>query len=381
MEAEQSTGDPAGVPAPLATDLDGGCPMDVETSQGVGPARRGRLTSGIEAWLVTRYDEVDAALVDPRLVLSAPDVEADLVARGELPQRFAGQFQRARRSLLSTDPPEHTRLRGLVASSFTARRVEALRPRAERICVDLATALGEESGVVDLVDSYALPLPVLMICELLGVPPEDRETFRGWTNAIVFDQGDGPAVARYRAASASLDDYFGALVEHKRDHPADDLTSALVAAHDGGTSLDAAELRTMLALLLVAGHETTVNLIGSSVLTLLRSPGQFTALRAHPELMASAVEECLRHVGPVGFSSLRFTTADIELGEVTIPAGQAVALGLWAADHDRRRFPDPADFDIARSDNRHLAFGRGAHFCVGANLARMEAQVAVRTLR
>ncbi len=261
--------------------------------------------------------------------------------------------------------------------------MDALRPRAEQVCEDLALALGKESAsgdAVDLVDSYALPLPVVMICELLGVPTEDREDFRKWTNAIVFDQGDGPAVARYQAASASLDDYFGALVERKRDHPADDLTSALVAAHDGGSSLDAAELRTMLALLLVAGHETTVNLIGSSVLTLLRSPRQFAALRAHPELMADAVEECLRHVGPVGFSSLRFTTADLELGEVTIPAGQAVALGLWAADHDRGRFPDPAEFDIGRPDNRHLAFGRGAHFCVGANLARMEAQVAVHTL-
>jgi cytochrome P450 len=341
------------------------------------------LATGIGAWLVSRYAEVSAALGDPRLVMSAPDIEANLVERGELPQRFGSLFQRKSKSLLSTDPPDHTRLRKLVASSFTVRRVESLRPRTEAICEELATAMGKQATagqVVDLVDSYAFPLPVLMICELLGVPAEDREKFRGWTNAIVFDQGDEASVAAYRAAVASLDEYFGALIEAKRAHPGDDLTSALVAAHDDVDRLDSGELRTMLSLLLVAGHETTVNLIGNSVLMLLRNPDQLAALRADTALMANAVEECLRHVGPVAFSSMRFSTVDIVLGEVTIPAGQVVALGLWAADHDPDQFPDPHRFDITREDNGHVAFGRGAHFCVGANLARMEAQVAIKVL-
>jgi cytochrome P450 len=383
VDTQTASGDPATVPAPLLSDPATGRPVDVGASNGIGPARRGRLANGIVAWLVTRYDEVEAALADPRLVMSAPDVEAELVRRGELPQSFAAQFQRRSKSLLSTDPPEHTRLRTLVASSFTNRRVEALRPRARQICDDLAAALSAEAAggrPVDLVDAFAFPLPVLMICELLGVPSEDREVFREWTNAIVFDQGDEGSVAKYRAASASLDEYLGALIEKKRHHPAEDLTSALVAACDEEASIDAAELRTMLVLLLVAGHETTVNLIGSSVLALLRSPDQFAALRARPELTANAVEECLRHVGPVAFSSMRFSTAEVELGEVTIPAGQAVAMGLWTADHDSNRFRDSDRFDITREDNRHLAFGRGAHFCLGANLARMEAQTAVHAL-
>ncbi|MBP2330452.1 cytochrome P450 [Kibdelosporangium banguiense] len=378
MAVQFSPGDPARIPAPLVPDPAGG-----GTPAAVCPAHRGRLVTGIDAWLVTRYGEVSAALSDPRLVMSAPEIEADLVERGELPQRFGSLFQRKSKSLLSTDPPDHTRLRKLVASSFTARRVDGLRPRAEEICEQLTTAMSEQAAageVVDLVSSYAFPLPVLMICELLGVPVEDHETFRQWTNAIVFDQGDEASVAAYRAAVTGLDGYFGALIETKRTNPGEDLTSALVAVHDDGDRLDSTELRTMLSLLLVAGHETTVNLISSSILMLLRHPDQLDALRADAGLMPNAVEECLRHVGPVAFSAMRFSTADIELGEVTVPAGQVVSLGLWAADHDPDRFPAPDRFDITREDNAHMAFGRGTHFCIGANLARMEAQVALTVL-
>ncbi|MEV4312478.1 cytochrome P450 [Actinocrispum sp. NPDC049592] len=342
-----------------------------------GPARRGRLTTGIDAWLVTRYDEVAAGLGDARLVMSAPAIEAELVARGELPQRFGSMFQRRTKSLLSTDPPDHTRLRKLVARSFTARRVEDLRPRAEKVCAELADAMAASSGQpVDLVGAYAFPLPVLMICELLGVPADDREQFRTWTNAIVFDQGDKASMDAYRTAVASLDSYFGVLVEKKRSDPGDDLTSALVAEDQ----LEPDELRMMLSLLLVAGHETTVNLIGNSVLTLLRNPYQLALLRANPSLVPAAVDECLRLAGPVAFSSMRFATTDIPLPDMTIPAGSVVALGLWTADHDPTHFPQPYRFDITRTGNSHLAFGRGVHFCVGAPLARMEAEVAIGTL-
>jgi cytochrome P450 len=214
-----SAGDPAQRPLPL-----------IHAPAAACPAHRGRLVTGIDAWLVTRHAEVSAALSDPRLVMCAPDIEADLVRRGELSQRFSSLFQRRSKSLLSTDPPDHTRLRKLVAGSFTARRVQNLRPRAESICEQLVATMREQAAghVVDLVSAYAFPLPVLMICELLGVPAEDRDVFRDWTNAIVFDQGDEASVAAYRAAVTGLDDYFGALIDTKRAHPGDDLTSALI---------------------------------------------------------------------------------------------------------------------------------------------------------
>jgi len=369
------TGDPAGKPLPVLSSA-------VPDPAGIGPARRGRLTTGIDSWLVTRYEEVTAALTDPRLVMSAPPIEEDLVRRGALPQRFGSMFQRRSKNLLSTDPPDHTRLRKLVASSFTARRVDNLRTRAEEICAGLATTMAGEAAAgqpVDLVRHYAFPLPVMMICELLGVPAGDQEKFRQWTNAIVFDQGDDASMAAYRAAVSGLDEYFGTLVDLKRAQPSQDLTSALIAAHDDD-GLDSDELRTMLSLLLVAGHETTVNLIANSVLTLLRNPDELKVLRTDMDLLPAAVDECLRLVGPVAFSSMRFTTTDIELNEQTIPAGEVVSLGLWTANHDPMQFPDPHRFDITRTDNAHIAFGRGAHFCIGANLARMEAQIAIGTL-
>ncbi|WP_188316642.1 cytochrome P450 family protein [Solihabitans fulvus] len=350
---------------------------------GVGPARPGRLVSGIEAWLVTRYHEVIAALTDPRLVMSAPDVEADLVRRGVLPKRFGTLFQRKAKTLVSSDPPDHTRLRALVGKTFTARRVESMRGRAREICaglVDEMTRAAEAGEVVDLVDSFAFPLPVMVISELMGVPAEDREDFRRWSDAIVFDQGDEASIAAYTRAAASLDEYFGRLVEAKRVDPGDDLVSGLIAAHDSGDRLDEAELRTMLSLLLIAGHETTVNLIANGVLLLTRNPAQFAALRAQPALVPVAVEEFLRHVGPVAFSSMRFTTEDVRFGEVIVPAGEVVALGLWAADHDPARFAEPHRLDVTRGDNPHLAFGHGTHFCVGASLARMEAEVAIGAL-
>ncbi|MBV9845262.1 MAG: cytochrome P450 [Kutzneria sp.] len=375
MPAASSTGDPTQVPAPLTA-------KDI-TVGGIGPVCRGRLTTGIDAWLVTRYDEVAAALTDHRLVMSAPEIQADLVARGELPERFGSLFQRRTKTLLSTDPPEHTRLRRLVNPSFVGRRIEALRPRAQEICDGLAAAMAvsADSGqAVDVISSFAFPLSVMMICELLGVPAKDREKFREWSQAIVFDHGDRESVAAYAQGAASLDEYFGTLVECKRTQPAEDLVSQLVASYELEPVTDDAELRAMLSLLLIAGYETTANLIGNSVLLLSRHPDQLAVLRHDPTLLPAAVEECLRHVGPVAFSSMRFTTDDIQFGEVTVPRGQVVALGLWAADHDPERFTDPNTFDVSRKDNTHLAFGRGAHFCVGAALARMEAQVGLGTL-
>lgn len=380
MAATSSAGDPTRVPAPLLPEPENqpGCPAS-DHGPGIGPTRRGHLITGIRAWLVTRYEEVAAALTDTRLVMSAPEIQADLVRRGELPERFANLFQRRTKTLLSTDAPDHTRLRAMVNPSFAGRRIEELRPRAQEICDELLAEM-ERARIVDLIDSFAFPLSVRMICELLGVPSQDTEKFREWSHAIVFDHGDEESVAAYGKAMAGLDQYFGALIDAKRAAPGDDLASQLVEAYSTEEDADDAELRSMLSLLLVAGHETTANLIGNSVLLLLRNPDQLAALRADPALLPTAVEECLRLVGPVAFSSMRFTSEDVQFGEVTVPAGEIVALGLWTAGHDPAKFPDPLRFDVGRKVNPHLAFGRGAHFCIGANLARMEAQIALGSL-
>ncbi|GAA0648519.1 cytochrome P450 [Kutzneria viridogrisea] len=381
MAATSSAGDPVRVPEPLLPAARA-CPAS-GSAAAVGPAHRGRLVTGIESWLVTRYQEVAAALSDPRLVMSAPRIQQELVDRGALPERFGSLVQRRTRTLLSTDPPEHSQLRRLVNPSFSGRTVDLLRERARQVCGDLVYAMRERSRrgeVVDLVDEFAFPLSVTMICQLLGTPAEDRERFREWSQAIVFDHGDAESVAAYQHAMAAMDEYFGELIAAKRAAPAEDLVSQLVAADDERGGEDPAELRSMLSLLMIAGHETTANLIASGVLELLRNPEQLAALRADPGLLNPTVEECLRHAGPVAFSSMRFTTEEIRFGEVLVPRGEVVSLGLWAADHDPAHFPDPDAFDVHRRGDPHLAFGRGAHFCVGANLARMQAQVALGTL-
>lgn len=286
-------------------------------------------------------------------------------------------------SFLLLDPPDHNRLRGLVSKAFTARRIQRLRPGIERLVDRLADGL-RAAGSADLIADFAYPLPVTVICQLLGVPTEDQVRFRGWSAAlargldpeIVLPAGTGE---RRHAARAELHAYFAELTERRAVEPGDDLISALVALRDSGSGLSTAELLATCTLLLVAGHETTVNLIGNGMLTLLRHPDQLATLRADPDLIAGAVEELLRYDPPVQLTG-RVALADTTLAGQPIPAGQPVVLLLAAANRDPTVFADPDRLDLRREPSRHLAFGLGIHFCLGAPLARLEAEIALRAL-
>jgi cytochrome P450 len=283
-------------------------------------------------------------------------------------------------NMLDTDPPDHERLRALVSKAFTPRLIERLRPRVQAISDGLLDAV-QDRGEMDLIDDYAFPLPITVIAELLGVPAEDRNNFREWSDAAV----SGNASQEYMEQiliphMQAFTDYLRALFEEKRSNPKDDLVSALVRAEEAGDRLSEDELLGMVFLLLVAGHETTVNLIGNGVLALLQHPDQLRKLKEDPSLIKPAVEELLRYDGPVETSTERFAREDVEIGDQVIPRGEMVLVVLAAADHDPERFSDPDELDITRTDNRHLAFGKGIHHCLGAPLARMEGQIAISTL-
>jgi cytochrome P450 len=331
------------------------------------PVRRVDLADG-PVWLVTRFDDVRAALADPRLSknwrhLLPPEARAD--APGEQDPM-----------MLMRDPPDHTRLRKLVSRSFTARRIAALRPRVAEIAAELLDAVPGDAPF-DLMERYAFPLPVQVICELLGVPAADRDRFGAWSRVLIDqsspeDAGD---------ADAHLHAYLAELIARRRAEPDGALIGALAqVADEDGDRLSESELVAMATLLLIAGHETTTNLLGNAVLALLTHPDQLALLRARPELMPRAVEEFLRFDGPVWNATYRFTTEDVEIGGVTIPAASAVQLTLGSANRDDARFPDAAQLRIDRDAGGHVAFGHGIHFCLGAPLARIEGEVALSAL-
>lgn len=348
-----------------------------------GPVHHVRFPTGDESWLVIGHAEVRAAFADPRLrndVRHSADFEDDgLYAVG--------------RNMLQVDPPDHTRLRSLVAREFTARRVRALRPRVEEAAGALLDAVAAD-GRADLVAAYAYPLPLTIICELLGVPEADRAAFRTWSTRVVAL--DDPE--RSAKASQEMAVYLAGLAEEKRrqrDAAESDLLHALVRTHhsdsdgdsdsdsDSGDRLAPEELLGMAFLLLVAGHETTVNLIANSVQLLLGNPEQLAALRAAPDLLEGAVEETLRLESPAPAGTYRYPVEPVDLGGVRIPAGARVVLSIAAANRDPALFPAPERFDIRRdpaTTRAHLAFGNGLHHCLGAPLARLEATLALRLL-
>ncbi|KAA6213173.1 cytochrome P450 [Streptomyces albofaciens JCM 4342] len=323
------------------------------------------------AWLIVGYDEVRAALADHRFAKDWSRADGALVDNEVL-----AEWQLT--NMLDADPPQHTRLRKLVAREFTTRRVEALRPRVQQITDELLDAmLAAPDGRADLVEALAFPLPMTVICELLGVPDIDRQSFRAWSNELVSPTEQEATMTAAREMTAYLD----GLIEAKRRSPGEDLLSALVRTSDeDGDQLSRQELLGMAFLLLVAGHETTVNLISNGVRALLRHPAQLAALRADPALLDNAVEEMLRYDGPVETATWRFTAEPVEIGGVEIPAGEVVLVGLAGADRDPERFDAPDTFDITRETRGHVAFGHGIHFCLGAPLARLEGRTAVRTL-
>jgi cytochrome P450 len=318
------------------------------------PGRRGR------PWLITRYDDVRAALADPRLFKDFRKVS---------PVSGTGAFAT---NMLDTDPPDHERLRRLVAAAFTMRRVELLRPRISEITSDLLSAM-EGLAEVDLIDAFAFPLPVTVICELLGIPVDDRDKFRAWTAELLSDTS---VPVQARAASQGMSDYFQALISERRDVPADDMVTALIQARDHEDRLSENELIAMLFLLLVAGHETTVNLIASGTLALLTHPAALDRLRSDPSRLPSAVEELLRFTSPVSHGTFRMTGCPVTVGNVIIPEHRQVWPLISSANRDPARFPRPDEVDLDRDTSGHLAFGHGIHYCLGAPLARLEATIA-----
>ena len=334
------------------------------------PVAEVRMPGYGRAWVVTRYADARAALADPRL-------SRDMSRWPGEPRSRPSEARGVATHMLHADPPDHTRLRRPVQKAFTPGRVAQLRPRTTRIAAGLADELAAADGVVDLLAAYARPLPVTVLCELLGVPEADRARIAA--TVLRYDAaGEMPQVEEDLAA------YFTGLLAARRAGPGDDLLSALISVSDradetaGG--LTVTELVSTAFLLVMAGFDTTVNLIASGVLALLTHPGEMARLRADGSLLPGAVEELLRFTGPVNHANDRFTTETVSIGGVAIPAGEWVIIALPAANRDPARFPGPERFDPGRDTSGHIAFGHGIHYCLGAPLARMEAEIALGTL-
>jgi cytochrome P450 len=338
-------------------------------------------------WVFTRHADCLAMLRDKRASSDGRNIDAtDFPAirdRSIIDGTGAGEVLAEMAPFIFRDPPDHTRLRGLVQKAFTPKVVEGLRPRAEQICGELLDA-ALERGECDLVADYAYPLPVQIIVEMLGVPAEDHEQFRVWSDALA--RGLDPdfllppdAVQQRLAGILSFVQYFAGLIEERRAHPGDDLLSRLLEAEEQGDVLTQGELLSTCILLLVAGHETSVNLIAGGALALMDHPGELARFRDDPAVVRSGIEEMLRYVGPVQLTG-RVALEPIEVGGVVVAPGEFAMLLIGSANRDPDAFDDPDVFDVARADNNHLGFGFGIHHCLGAPLARLEAQVALTAL-
>jgi cytochrome P450 len=336
----------------------------------------------LRAWILTRYADVLAALRDPRLSAQrvAAFAERKQLGRAELTPIFQAYSQ----MMLYTDAPDHTRLRGLVNKAFTPRRVEGLRPHIQAIVDQLLDAV-QAAGQLDVIQDLAYPLPTIVIAELLGLPPEDRDRLKQWSDAGAAFLGNvAPTPEQTQQALQShfeLSAYFRSAATHRRAHPRNDLLSALITAEEQEAMLSETELVANCGLLLAAGHETTTNLIGNGLLALLRHPEQRLLLQEDPALITSAVEELLRYDSPVQLVT-RMAREDLTLAGQRIRQGQFIILVLGAANRDPAQFSQPDQLDLRRpeKEQRHLAFGHGPHYCLGAPLARLEGQIAIGTL-
>ncbi|MCE3553713.1 cytochrome P450 [Pseudonocardia sp. RS11V-5] len=333
-------------------------------------------------WLVTRYADVRAVLGDPRFVNDPADVAGGRDPRKELMAAIGITPDLAEymtRSVIDADGADHTRLRKLVSRAFTVRRVGDLRPRVEEITAGLLEELAVAEQPVDLVEAYAYPLPITVICELVGIPEADRPNWHVWGRELVSADPE-----RVPGALRATVDHIHDLVARRRAEPADDLLGAMLRAQEeDGDRLSEFELVTMVLSLVFAGHETTAHLIANSVAALLSHPGQLARLQAEPDLWPSAVNELMRLWGPVSLVRVRYATEPVEIGGVQIPAGAAVQPVLLSANGDPREFDDPETIDVGRRAERgegHVGFGHGAHYCLGAALARQEGEVALRAL-
>ncbi|MFC8824717.1 cytochrome P450 [Streptomyces sp. NPDC057137] len=345
------------------------------------PVHRTRLPSGVDAWLVTRYVDAKRALADPRLSKNPVHHAEQAHAKGKtgIPGERGAELMT---HLLNIDPPDHTRLRRLVSQAFTPRRVAEFAPRVQELTDGLIDAFAAK-GEADLIHDFAFPLPIYAICDLLGVPREDQDDFRDWAGMMIR-HGGGPRGGVARSVK-KMRAYLAELIHRKRDDPGDDLISGLIRASDDGEHLTENEAAAMAFILLFAGFETTVNLVGNGVYALLRNPDQRERLQRSLDagetgLLATGIEELLRYDGPVELATWRYATEPVQLGGQSVAVGDPVLVVLAAADRDPDRFEDPDRLDLSRSDNKHLGYGHGIHYCLGAPLARLEGQAALGTL-
>ncbi|MCM2579583.1 cytochrome P450 family protein [Streptomyces meridianus] len=339
-----------------------------------GAIQRVRLNPTLEVWMITGYDEAVSALTDPKL--SSSPVRVDGLTE-EMDHQERTNVLMA--SMLVADGENHTRLRNLVSRAFTSRRVEMLAPRIQEHTDAFLDAIALR-GTADLVSEFALPLPMAVLSELIGIPVDDQPDFAKLAVGLIMPPNTPERLAKGARARAELTTFFEPLIAQRKAEPRDDLLSALCAAQAEERISDR-ELTAMAILLTLAGHETTAGLIANGIHALLRNPDQFTALRDDPALLPAAVEELLRYEGPVSRGVARFTVEPFDIAGVSIPAGQMIIIGLAAANRDPARFDRPDILDIARREvPQQLAFGHGVHFCLGAPLARAEARIAIGTL-
>lgn len=349
-------------------------PAEYERLRDVDPVARLAFPDGNHGVLLSRYEDVRSVLADPR-VSSARSLRSNPV---RVPPPEALEMMRIRPGqFIAMDPPEHTRYRRLLTGRFTVRRMNALAPRVEQIVADHLDAMREMPRPVDLVQAFALPVPSMVICELLGVPYADRALFQRRSRALLSMTTDGPTLVRVRD---EMDDYMLTLVRAKRERPEDDLLSGLAGRHDEHGPLTDEELVNIGNLLLIAGHETTANMLALGTLALLARPAQLAVLRADPSLVDQAVEELLRYLSIVQFGLVRAATEDLDIHGRPVRAGTPIVASLASANRDPRQFPDAEVLDVTRRYSPHLAFGHGVHQCLGQQLARVEMKIGFRAL-